>query len=201
MKQRSILALMVAALMISPAVAEAARGDGSYKPAQERAGKKGKKAGQKGKKAGKANKAPKATKAKRRTKAQQKKKVARHPVKPLVIQNHKRKKKKSRKFKRFLKKSLRAFENYGYLLKQQQHRAHHNHYGRRNWAPVCVPKHVMRARLVHRGWHDFELLGRGPNRIRLEATNFKGRRFRIVLDRCNGHIIKKRPLRRYWSRY
>ena len=205
MKQRSILALMTAALMLTPAIAQAARGDGGYKPAQEKAGKKNKK----GKKANNRNTTKHKTQGKtskrhnqgKATQKQTRKQAARPPVNSHAVRAHHHKKKKARKFKRLIKKSLRAFENYGYLLKQPHHRARHNPYRHRDRAVRCMPKHVMRARLVHRGWHDFELINRRPNRIRLEATNYKGRRFRLVLDRCTGHIIKKRPLPRYWSRY
>ena len=193
MNNTALLPLIIAAFMIMPAHAQAARGDdNSYKPKQERMGK-GKarnknKAGKQGNKDKKGKQGKKAAKAKNTPKVH----VERRPHNKIIVHKRPAKKKKFRKFKRFVKKSLRAFENYGPIYRHNTHRRHGG------WEHHCVPKHVMRARLVRRGWHDFDLIRRGPHRIRLEATNFKGRRFRLVLNRCTGHIVKKRPIRRHW---
>ncbi len=127
-----------------------------------------------------------------------------------VVHTKKRKKSKSRKFKKFFKHTLRAlvendnFSNYDF----DRRGGYRDHYvgdrKRRSYnfdraLPTCLPKHAMRQRLVRSGWVDFELIKRNPNRIRLRATNFNGRRFVLVLDSCSGHVIKRRPVRRYWG--
>ena len=69
----------------------------------------------------------------------------------------------------------------------------------RDWNDTCVPKRKIRRKLIKRGWHDFHILRQGPRRIKLLATNYNGRRFNLVLNACTGHIIRRKPMRRYWG--
>lgn len=63
----------------------------------------------------------------------------------------------------------------------------------------CLHPRQIRRRLVRRGWHDFKILREGPRRIRMVATNHNGRRFKLVVSRCDGVIVRRRPLNRYWG--
>lgn len=73
----------------------------------------------------------------------------------------------------------------------REHRWQHRH------ARHCLHPGKIRRILKRDGWHDFELLQQGPHRVRLRATDYDGRRFRLVLNRCNGEIVRARVLRRY----
>lgn len=68
-----------------------------------------------------------------------------------------------------------------------------------NWSEGCLPIRKIHRRLIKRGWHDFHRLNEGPVRIRMLATNYNGRRFRLVVDKCSGEIIRRRPMRKYWT--
>lgn len=72
-------------------------------------------------------------------------------------------------------------------------------YKYRDWPRDCLPKRKIRRSLIKRGWHDFHILKDRPRRIKLLATNFNGRRFKLVLDACSGDIIRRKPMRKYWS--
>lgn len=195
MKKISLIALMLSAFILSPNVAMAKKHDDGYKPhSQQGQFKKGKN------RPGK-NKAHKGG-GKHKNKHGAQKQKARPPHVAAAPQPRK-KKSKSKRFKRFLKRTLRDF---GQAVGPQNRGHHYNGRGRErsynhsdDYDNYCLPKHKIRRRLVKRGWHDFDLIGQGPDRIRLAATNFNGRRFKIVVDRCNGNIIKRRPLRAYWS--
>ena len=63
----------------------------------------------------------------------------------------------------------------------------------------CLHPRQVRRRLVRRGWHDFKILREGPRRIKMVATNHNGRRFKLVISRCDGVIVRRRPLNRYWG--
>lgn len=92
-----------------------------------------------------------------------------------------RKHKKSRKYKRYLKKSLRTFNDFLYD----------------DYLDGCLPPRILRASLIDRGWHDFELMDRGPYRIVLFATSYNGKRYRLVVDACTGRIIRRNYLGRF----
>ncbi len=194
MKPISLVALLVCAVMLTPSLAEAARKGDGYKPRAEKGVKKKVNKNKIGGKKAAARKNKKVVKKKKKAK-----KVVKSRARSAIV--HKpRKKSKSRKFKRLLKKSLKVIGEYSlqdaYGAPRRGVRARGPyHYGR----SACLPKPLIRARLIDRGWHNFELINRRPNRVRLRATNFKGRRFHLVIDRCHGHIIKKRPVRQYWG--
>ncbi len=63
----------------------------------------------------------------------------------------------------------------------------------------CLHPRQIRRSLTKRGWHDFEILRERPRRVRMKATNYNGRRFRIVVDKCDATIIRRHPIRRHWS--
>lgn len=85
----------------------------------------------------------------------------------------------------------------------------HNHYDGKprgkHWRDngyghyACLHPRQIRRRLVKRGWHDFQILRERPRRIVMLATNYNGRRFRIVVDKCDADIVRRRPIRRYWG--
>ncbi len=58
----------------------------------------------------------------------------------------------------------------------------------------CLHPSKIRRRLVRRGWHEFRILKDGSSRIRMVARNHNGRRFKLVVSRCRGRIIKLKPL-------
>ena len=202
MKPISIFALLLSVMMLTPNLAQAERNMGNaYIPSIEKSLKKKAKKKKTGKKKAAASKKRK-TGAKKKKATAKKKTGKRMKKKNQVVRHAPRKKSKSRKFKKLVKKSLRIMGDYAlqdaYRVPPRGVRARRP-YGYDYGGPVCLPKPLIRARLIDRGWHNFELINRGPHRVRLRATNFKGRRFRLVIDRCDGHIIKRRPIRQYWS--
>lgn len=62
----------------------------------------------------------------------------------------------------------------------------------------CLRPRQIRRHLRAKGWHDFHMLRKGPHRVRLIARNHRGRQFKLVVDRCDGVILVRRPVR--WSR-
>lgn len=64
---------------------------------------------------------------------------------------------------------------------------------------ACLHPRQIRRQLIKRGWHDFEVLRERPRRIVMQATNYNGRRFRIVVDKCDAQIVRRHPIRRYWG--
>lgn len=182
MNKFSIIAIIMSALMVMPTMATAKKhkghGDGGHYGKSQKAGNYKRKKYQNHNKYKNRNKAWKRDGGK-----------------------HHYRKNKSRKYKRFLNKSLRAFENKGWR-RGHQGRRHYNK--RRNHRPydfdgTCLPQDLLRHRLIESGWHDFRHIANGGSRIRLLATNYNGRRFRLVIDACTGVIIKRRPLRRFWG--
>lgn len=65
---------------------------------------------------------------------------------------------------------------------------------------ACLHPRRIRRNLVKYGWHEFQILNENARRIRMLATDHYGRRFRLVLDRCQGAILRRQPLRRYSRR-
>jgi len=66
----------------------------------------------------------------------------------------------------------------------------------------CLHPRKIRRRLIRRGWHDFRILKDGASRIRMVARSHNGRRFKLVVSRCRGRIIKLKPLHGFggWHR-
>ncbi len=87
-----------------------------------------------------------------------------------------------------------------YAENQYSHRRHkRDSYNRDSARHQCRHPGKIRRELTREGWHDFKFLNQGPFRIRMIATNHNGRRFRMVINRCSGYIVRLRPLRRYWG--
>jgi hypothetical protein len=82
--------------------------------------------------------------------------------------------------------------------KQEDYR-HEGYNHKRHWQRDCLPKRKIRRGLIKRGWHDFHILKERPRRIKLLATNYNGRRFKLVLNACTGDIIRRMPMRKYWG--
>lgn len=61
----------------------------------------------------------------------------------------------------------------------------------------CMHPRKIRRTLIQQGWHEFKFLKEGPRRIRMLATDYDGQRFKLVVDRCRGSIIRHRPMRRF----
>jgi hypothetical protein len=179
--------------------------DGSYKPknAIEKAEKKKKRKNKKNN-AGKKNKKNKAVAKKNKPKKANKKpkvaKKAHRPAAPRV--HHKRKKKKNAKIKKFFKKTLKLLaeeayspnnyrapkrhaRNYGYNDRPHRFIKHNRH---------CVPKHRVFRKLKNNGWRRIRLINQGPNRARLFASNHYGDRYKLVVHKCSGRLIKRIPL-------
>jgi len=62
----------------------------------------------------------------------------------------------------------------------------------------CIPPRKIKRRLKRRGWHNFYIVRMNPRVIRLKATNYNGRRFVLRVDRCEGYILSRRPVRKFW---
>lgn len=66
----------------------------------------------------------------------------------------------------------------------------------RERADRCVPREVVRERLVREGWHDFhaaELVGEFAE---VNARDGAGRLYLLRVDRCSGEIVEARRLER-----
>ncbi|GAA6212304.1 hypothetical protein NBRC116602_20450 [Hyphomicrobiales bacterium 4NK60-0047b] len=92
------------------------------------------------------------------------------------------------------------YEDERYKSHKERFDNKHNRYEQeKNWRRHCLPKRKIRRTLIKRGWHDFHILKERPRRIKLLATNYNGRRFKLVLNACTGHIIRRIPMRKYWG--
>lgn len=81
-------------------------------------------------------------------------------------------------------------DNYG-PRKRLRGKGIYRHFG-------CVHPRKIRRRLVRQGWHRFRILNMNPRVIRMKASNYNGRRFILRVDRCEGYILTRRPIRRFW---
>ncbi len=66
------------------------------------------------------------------------------------------------------------------------------------WNNGCVRPHKIRKRLKRRGWHNLNVVNVNRRVIRVRATNFNGRRFVLRVNRCDGYIMSRRPVRKFW---
>ncbi len=57
----------------------------------------------------------------------------------------------------------------------------------------CVPRHVIRDRLIRDGWNDFALGEFYGNVATVQARRPSGRPFVLTVDRCTGDIVDARP--------
>lgn len=206
MNRHFLMTIVLVGTFVLPANAYAKKQqDGSYKPKNviEKAEKKKKRKNKKNN-AGKKNKKNKAVAKKNKPKkANKKPKVAKKVYRPAAPRvHHKRKKKKNAKIKKFFKKTLKLLaeeayspnnyrapkrhaRNYGYNHRPHRYRKHNRH---------CVPKHRVFSRLKNNGWRRIRLINQGPNRARLFASNHYGDRYKLVVHKCSGRLIKRIPI-------
>lgn len=59
----------------------------------------------------------------------------------------------------------------------------------------CVPREMIRDRLVGEGWRDFSNPEIRDGFAILRARRPSGRPFELRIDRCDGHVVEARPLR------
>ncbi|GJM00815.1 MAG: hypothetical protein DHS20C07_24940 [Methyloligella sp.] len=206
MNRHFLMTIVLVGTFVLPANAYAKKQqDGSYKPknAIEKAEKKKKRKNKK-KNAGKKNKKNKAVakknKPNKEKKQQQNARKRHHAPAPHV--HNKRKKKKNAKIKKFFKKTLKLLaeeayspnnyrapkrhaRNYGYNDRPHRFSKHNRH---------CVPKHRVFRKLKNNGWRRIRLINQGPNRARLFASNHYGDRYKLVVHKCSGRLIKRIPL-------
>jgi|GEM_PF-6934010 len=88
------------------------------------------------------------------------------------------------------------YKDQEYKTERFRHEGYNN---KRRWQRDCLPKRKIRRVLIKRGWHDFHIIKERPRRIKLLATNYNGRRFKLVLNACTGDIIRRMPMRKYWG--
>lgn len=134
------------------------------------------------------------------------------------VHRHHKKKKKSAKIKRFFKKTLKLLAeensydhreyvhprkrryNNGHYNNERRygHRKYNNRYNRHNRANAyCVPKHRVFRRLRKQGWSRLQLINQGRNRARIYASNSYDERYKLVIHKCSGRLIKSIPLYDY----
>ncbi len=206
MNRHFLMTIVLVGTFVLPANAYAKKQqDGSYKPknAIEKAEKKKKRKNKKNN-AGKKNKKNKAVakknKPNKEKKQQQNARKRHHAPAPHV--HHRKKKKKNAKIKKFFKKTLKLLaeeayspnnyrapkrhaRNYGYNDRPHRFSKHNRH---------CVPKHRVFRKLKNNGWRRIRLINQGPNRARLFASNHYGDRYKLVVHKCSGRLIKRIPL-------
>jgi len=69
----------------------------------------------------------------------------------------------------------------------------------RDWrfAEGCLPRHEIRGRLQHDGWHGFHDIEVHRSTARVSARRANGDLFRLKVDRCNGDVLQADMLDRY----
>jgi hypothetical protein len=69
-------------------------------------------------------------------------------------------------------------------------------YHERSWPPYgrvaqgCLPRHVIKDRLVRQGWHDFDDLVLRGDVAHVRARRPDGYLFDLTVDRCDGRILE-----------
>ena len=66
---------------------------------------------------------------------------------------------------------------------------------RRAYRGACLPRHVIRDRLIRDGWNDFVLADFDGDMAQVSARRPSGRPFMLTVERCSGEIVDARPLR------
>lgn len=59
---------------------------------------------------------------------------------------------------------------------------------------ACLPRHVIRDRLIRDGWSDFALADFDGEIAQVKARRPSGRPFILSVERCSGEIVDARPL-------
>ena len=57
----------------------------------------------------------------------------------------------------------------------------------------CVPRQVVRERLLREGWQDFQEPDVRGEVVTLRARRPSGRPFVLTIDRCSGEVVNARP--------
>ena len=58
---------------------------------------------------------------------------------------------------------------------------------------ACLPRHLVRDRLVREGWRDFQEGEFRGELVTLHARRPSGRPFVLTVDRCSGQVVNARP--------
>lgn len=66
---------------------------------------------------------------------------------------------------------------------------------RRAYRGDCLPRHVIRDRLIRDGWNDFVLADFNGDVAQVSARRPSGRPFMLTVERCSGEIVDARPIR------
>jgi len=209
MNKQILLTCVLVGTFFLPANAIARKNDqGSYKPkssvekAEKRKKRKAKKINKKRteKKTVKKRKKPiaKNRHVKKKTRVVEKRRtrvVAKPYFKPVPKVHRHKKKKKKKKLKHLFNKTLKllAKDPYGYHNYYGKPRRY-NTYGFNRANRHCFPKTSILSRLRRNGWRHLELINQGPNRARLFATNPYNERYKLVVHKCTGRLIKAKPL-------
>lgn len=64
---------------------------------------------------------------------------------------------------------------------------------RQAWRGECVPRHVIRDRLIREGWSDFALRDFQGEVVTVNARRPSGRPFVLTIERCSGAVVDARP--------
>ena len=64
----------------------------------------------------------------------------------------------------------------------------------RGYADRCLPREVVKERLLRSGWHDFHDGDVRGEIATVRARRPSGRLFDLVIDSCSGEIVDARPL-------
>jgi hypothetical protein len=69
----------------------------------------------------------------------------------------------------------------------------------RHFADRCIPRDIIKDRLLRSGWHDFHDGDVRGDIATIRARRPSGRLFELAIDRCSGDIVHADPLepRRY----
>ena len=65
---------------------------------------------------------------------------------------------------------------------------------RRPYAGHCLPREVVKERLLRQGWHDFHDGNVQGDIATVHARRPSGRLFALAIDRCSGEIVSAEPL-------
>lgn len=62
------------------------------------------------------------------------------------------------------------------------------------YAGRCLPREVIKNRLMHHGWHDFHHADARGEVAVVHARRPSGRLFLLKVDRCSGDVLSANPL-------
>ncbi|RTL69298.1 MAG: hypothetical protein EKK41_14015 [Hyphomicrobiales bacterium] len=65
---------------------------------------------------------------------------------------------------------------------------------RQAWRGECVPRQVIRDRLIREGWGDFALRDFEGELVTVSARRPSGRPFVLTIERCSGEVVDARPV-------